>query len=1002
MTRLGLVLLLAIAGCAAVQPRLPTDVAHSLRTHAMRRMDTQSLRIYYPAARHDEAVRIAERLEGCVSRLRQHTRIRTAAAHEPMTVIVPEAPFNNAFVIPPVAGLEPISVLPTHNTFDFTTELGMPPDPSWIGCHEIVHYVHMMQVSGTWAWINKVFGHAMTPQIGLDSWFSEGLATFYESKLQPRTGRMAWPAWRGMFAAGIAGQGVSGGDLSDQRRPFHWGHHYLVGSHFIEFLVDRYGEERLWKLIAVQGDSFLFPMWVALRFYAVYDKTLPALIDEFSAYAMAQYPERARPPEQRRVRGAGSVARYATAPTGREALISASGDQPTRLTVHDADGSMRIERNLTEILPPRRLVVASPVLVSGMSFTADGRWLYFVAVDAGTIYQAARLMRLDVEADELEVVIPSLGGVGGGISADGTTYYYARADGDSHHLAALDLATRAARDVARAPARTYFGAPRPSPDGRSLAVSAFDGKRFEIWLVDAATGAVRDRIDLGGAAMHDADFAADGRLVFLGEHDGRFQVHLYDPVARAASLVTDAPHLAMSPRVHVADGKIAVRFLNREGWGWTLDEAPLAVRLYRMPATPGAPGAPSGAPSIEAPLPDLPFAGPGGASGAPGLADGAMAAQVPVISRDEPYSQLDGLFWPRYHGFSVYAASSGASLLGLKLGGGDALGFHRWAVSGLLQPGSNQVGGILEYGTTVLSPVNVVATARQISWTETMPMMLPDVERRQRVATLTFDTTLRTTSLAAGFLALEDWQSTTTSERTRRLAGPTAGVTHSAIESTPNAGPRRGYAVSASAAYYDQGVSTLDDSFADLSARIAIVTPLPLSARHTLALTLRGRQLAGLPRGTGLLQVGGGGPFAPLYERSDQPEGPGFLDPGLTPPDIEFFEPLRGFEDFAIATERISIAELTYRYPLLINRGFASTAWLLPAWFFRELDFELFAAAATDTRTDVRDRGHLAVGGALTLSNVLWRVPLLVRYQLAQRVTDDEALVHTIGLGAGF
>lgn len=999
MTRLAFALILTVvaSGCAAVQPRLPPEVSHALRAHPMRRLDTQSLSVYYPAARHDEAVRIAERLEGCVAKLRHHTRIRGAAAERRMTVIVPEAPFNNAFVIPPLAGLEPLSVLPTHNTFDFTTELGMPPDPSWIGCHEIVHYVHMLQISGTWGTINKLFGDALSPQIGLDSWFAEGLATFYESKLQPGSGRMAWPAWRGMFAAAVAGKGVGGGDLSDVRRPFHWGHHYLVGSHFIEFLVDRYGEERLWKLIAVQGDSFAFPMWVALRFYSVYGKTLPRLIDEFSAHAAAQYPVRPRPADQRRVRDAGSVARYATSPTGREALVSASGDQPTRLTVYGADGRELLSRNLTEVLPPRRLAIASPVLVSGLSFTADGRALYFTAIDAGALYQAARLMRLDVDRDELSVVRAKLGGPGGGVSGDGATYYFSRADGDRQHLAALDLASGTVRDLARAPARTYFGAPRPSPDGATLAVSAFDGQRFAIWLVDARTGEVRDRVELGGAAMHDADFAPDGRVVFLAAHDGRFQVHVYDPTTRAAALVTDVPYLAMSPRVH----RGAVRFLNRQGWGWTIDEAPLAVRVYHLPPAPGAPGAPPGPPRIDGPLPDLPFAGPAGSAGAPGLTEGAYASQVPVITRDEPYSQLDGLFVPRYHGLSVFAGSSTASLIGLKLGGGDALGFHRWAISGLIQPESRKLGGILEYGTTLLAPVNVVATARQISWRDE-PEMGIEQDRRQRVATLSFDTTLRTTSFRAGGIALEDFIEEGAATLTRRLAGPSIGVSHAAVESTPNAGARRGYAIAADAAYFDRGLSTLDDSFADLSSSLDVVTPLPISPRHTLSLTLRGRYLAGLPRGAELLQVGGGGAFASLYRYAEQPEGPGFPDPGVLPPEIEFFEPLRGFEDFAFATERIAIGELTYRYPLLINRGFASTAWLFPSWFFRQIDLELFAVAASDTTTDLSDRGHAAAGGALVLSTVVWRAPLLVRYQLAQRLTDDEALVHTIGLGAGF
>ena len=47
----------------------------------------------------------------------------------------------------------------------------------------------------------------------LDPWFDEGLAVYYETKLQPGTGRLAWPFWRGAFAAGFAGRRIGGGDL---------------------------------------------------------------------------------------------------------------------------------------------------------------------------------------------------------------------------------------------------------------------------------------------------------------------------------------------------------------------------------------------------------------------------------------------------------------------------------------------------------------------------------------------------------------------------------------------------------------------------------------------------------------------------------------------------------------------------------------------------------------------------------------------------------------------
>ena len=95
----------------------------------------------------------------------------------------------------------------------FSLEMGLPPDPAVIGCHEITHYVQFQQIAG-FAWFWNLFGQVYTPQIGLDPWFDEGLAVYYETKLQPGTGRLAWPFWRGAFAAGFAGRRFNGGDLS--------------------------------------------------------------------------------------------------------------------------------------------------------------------------------------------------------------------------------------------------------------------------------------------------------------------------------------------------------------------------------------------------------------------------------------------------------------------------------------------------------------------------------------------------------------------------------------------------------------------------------------------------------------------------------------------------------------------------------------------------------------------------------------------------------------------
>src|SRR5205823_10657446 len=125
-----------------------------------------------------------------------------------LVIVMPGVAFNTAFVLPDLSGYEPVSVIPLQATLDFATEFGLPPDPGFIACHELVHYVHDQQIAGFWRRVDGVFGHLYTPQVGYDPWFFEGLATHYEAKLSPGVGRPEWPIFTGIFAAGYAGHHV--------------------------------------------------------------------------------------------------------------------------------------------------------------------------------------------------------------------------------------------------------------------------------------------------------------------------------------------------------------------------------------------------------------------------------------------------------------------------------------------------------------------------------------------------------------------------------------------------------------------------------------------------------------------------------------------------------------------------------------------------------------------------------------------------------------------------
>jgi hypothetical protein len=959
------VVLTVVAGCATIQQRFPDDVAAAVARDSMRRLETDHFILYYPEQRHDEVRRFLARAERCSSTTRGQARIHEGAWNDKMVVVMPDVPFNNAFVAPESGGYEAVAVIPTYSTLDFTTEFGLVADPGLIACHELTHYTHFKQLAGLWRYMNEIFGNLYNPQDGFDPWMFEGLAVHYETALNPGVGRPTWPLFTGLFAAGYAGgQHVDGGELDVYKRQAEVGHHYLVGGMFVKFLAETYGEAALWKTIESEA-SGVIGVFAPQSFISGFGKSLPTLVDEFAAWTARVNPVRARPAAQRvLVDAIGNDARYTRGRDGTEAWVADDVDLPTRLVVRDPHGVELANIGLVEIVPPRLTVEAEPLLVSGLSVTADGSEVWLTAIDRSTTYETPRLLRWRRDSGLVEITREL--GPGATIDPKGGVYYYCAVDGDRWSLAAYDAKTGARRTVRDMQPGTYVTGARSSPDGARLVADVYDGKQFAEWELDAHTGAtLREIRGAGVEAVYDASYLGDGRLMWLGEVAGRFQVTV------EGTVLTDAPYAAFQARE--AGGTI--RFLDREAWQWQLDE--IAVPSVAPPA---APEPALAAPSIAMPLP-----------------------ATPVIQSDEPFSIFDHLFYPQIRAPLIYATSSNDNLAGVTLGGGDRLGLQRWALSGYLQPavrGDDNVhyGGDAAYENLMLAPFRIYAEASQINWNEQLAANAPALfdGHRTRDLSLGLSRTFRETiSVALAGIYTDDQQREAGFEPLlRHVGGPQLAVAYEGVESTRYTGTRRALEASAQVAYYPHDASSYLADIVDVGGALGVTAPLPVGRRHTLALRVRGRALVS-SQDTGLLQLGGETALATLFNSNTAPGMPPAFDDTRLPPNLRYVETLRGYEDYAITTDRAGIADLTYRYPLIIDRGTASTFWIGPAAFVRELDLELFGAGAVDQQNEL----HAAVGGALTLSLAIWRVPLSLVYQVSRRLRDDDATVQLLGLG---
>ena len=976
-----LALLLLGSGCATLSPRFDQAVTTSFARQPMRKLETARVELYYPEPAREEALRVVQRLDRCVEQLRSK---RFSGTERPRVVAyLTTANFDNAYVQPQIGGLPIQMVLAHHFTTEFFNLLEIGSNHvDDVSCHEAVHYVQFSEVDELWYYLNLAFGDLLDPNIATESYFLEGLATYYEGRLERNTGRPHSPIWRGLFESGVAlrrGE-IFPGDMSPSNRellPF--GGNYLVGMHFIEWLARRYGADKLWALIDVQGRSWIPFLGVSFRFMWVYGKGPGELVDEWRESLRHSGPWRTRPADQKVLDpDLGYFARLASAADGTLAVITAGRDSSSELRVRNPDGSLRFRMPLARFWPGRPYLATSPLSVSGLSFDAEGRRLYYVLADVGIDGDnAPKLLELDARDGRLLRTWETPDALGGGVDPSGTRYVFVRSRADTADLWELDLRTGRERPLTHHQGRLTLGAPAPAADGRVVFARKI-GDDFDLWLLE--TDGTERPLTGDGRFNYSPRWDGSGRVVALHEVDGRTQAVWLDPGTGAMRVLTDAPFVVLDP-VPLPGDRLA--FVNREGWGWTLDwidVSPSAPTL--APETPAA--AAAAAPSPATSEPDAP------------------------VLRDDPYQALDHLLVPTLRGPFIsfgsrqrYGGTQSTVYGGVSLQGSDRLGLHQYALNLGYQTSDPGPTFSVGYGNYQLAPVYLAAV-----FSRSAEPALRDVGDNSFIpsvvdmsGSLSASRTFWGTPVSLNFFGVHRKEGLETGTRNVDLIGPGVSTSWSAVESTPYSGVRRGIALTGSLQYYLRALGS-DFTFPDLRATAAVYVPLPFWARHTLQLTVRGRALAGAP--PRLLRVGGSTRGFLEWESQDFKAQTGT---GLAIlPDITFREPLRGYEDAELRTNEAVIAGFRYRAPIIVDFGWASFLWILPSFFIREADLEVFGEWAhlwTDASSThpAGTSDHRTLGGALYL-RTLWgsAVPLSVYYQFAWRPDDGLTPLHIIGV----
>jgi hypothetical protein len=526
--------------------------------------------------------------------------------------------------------------------------------------HELAHVFHLDLARGWWRVGRAVFGRApaLFPNALLPTWFTEGLAVHYETRLTGG-GRADGSYQAAVVDAQAAEAGALGIDAANAASPRWPGGYrpYAFGGAFFAWLTARHGDSVMERLVRETATAPLPYLMLSrglrraagLSFGAAWREWQSALVTN----AAVQDSGDARGGTM--TEGGTSLRRYAgtpelrglrdpvaprVSPDGRRVLfVLDDGRDAARIAVLDrTTGAVatlaRIDGGLGLAWD-----TGGAVLAAEYEFTDP----YTLRADLFRVGAGGRERRLTVGA---RLTAPDVGADGAVIAV--------RTDAGRSALVRWTAGQTRVLEPAR-PDVDWAG-PRLAPDGRTIAATMAHDGNLDVVLLPRDGGPARSVTSDAGLDQAPA-FSPDGTWLFwASDRGGRSQLFATRTAAPGAAWwrVTDEPFGAYAP----APALDSVFFLAYHADGFRLTAAPLdSARWTRV--DPDA-GSGTAMPSADAPRP------------ARAPADSAD----PVLARHayRPWPALLPKYW-----LPVGVAQAGGGWAGAYTSGQDALGRHAFS-----------------------------------------------------------------------------------------------------------------------------------------------------------------------------------------------------------------------------------------------------------------------------------------------------------------------------------
>lgn len=446
--------------------------------------------------------------------------------------------------------------------------------------HEYTHILHVDNVSGLPAVLNKVLGKTSLPNQWQPRWILEGLAVAMETA-HTSGGRLRSSQFDMYLRADVLEHNFAGLDqISGTPRRFPgsnlW---YLYGAEFVSFINETYGPN-VFAAVADDYGAQVVPWGINRSIRRVTGRTYEELYDgwrqvlerRYRAQAAAIAARGLREGKQLTTRGAGaSGARLSNgcSTLGKPSLLYQREDAHTPSGVYelaldgsDPAGKLRARSRGQQLsLAPDCSILFENVATSGRRYN----FLDLFRQLPGTSSRA--------EGDTRQRLTQGLRARHVDVSPDGRRVVFVTNDRSTSTLRIADLGPDFELSNVRAlvPSAHFEQAytPRFSPDGQSVAYSAWTtGGYRDVRVVDVASGRFRELYH-DRALDQQPTFSPDGKhLYFASDRSGVSNIYAYELSSGRLSQVTNAVNGAYYPEVST-DGRTVV-YTGYTSRGWEL------------------------------------------------------------------------------------------------------------------------------------------------------------------------------------------------------------------------------------------------------------------------------------------------------------------------------------------------------------------------------------------------------------------------------------------------